>query len=285
MARYKTAALLIVVLAGVSTAVFQHSTAERLRAENRDLRERVDQLAQLQQENERLSNLVTHSDRSAFSKEQASELLRLRGEVGQLRASLKAATAANQSAGANQNLTPVKSETTDDSTEPFTADLSARIGDGQTLITGGWSSAPGMRSYILMTPKILSPEGEPSQVAVGAHTVTMPEGMLAQYGIDQLKADGRASSVQKTLTSEESQKLLKMLAEPPDGLTVTRAMITTKAGMQSEISVQRDATDAAEPGAVMYSIGLTPNLTSDQKGIDMSIKARLARTKGPVTGR
>jgi RNA polymerase sigma factor (sigma-70 family) len=75
-----------VVVAGLGTAVvIEHQAQTKLRDENAVLRQQTDQVAALQGENERLSNLLAQANGNQLSKEQLSELLRLRGEIGSLR--------------------------------------------------------------------------------------------------------------------------------------------------------------------------------------------------------
>jgi len=74
-----------VVLAG--TAVFwvvQHQAQLQLRDENKSLRQQLEQMAQIEADNERLSNLVAQAN-NQLPNEQFMELLKLRGEVGLLR--------------------------------------------------------------------------------------------------------------------------------------------------------------------------------------------------------
>ena len=77
-------AMSALVIAGVTTGlVVQHRAQDKLRAENGSL---LQQIAQLQTDNESLSNrLVMSGDSKKLSDEQFNELLRLRGTVGMLR--------------------------------------------------------------------------------------------------------------------------------------------------------------------------------------------------------
>jgi hypothetical protein len=81
-------ALSAIVVAGAATAfVIQNQTQEKLRAQNETLRqEMAQQIAQLQTDNEGLSNrLAAAGDAKKLPDEQFIELLKLRGEVGVLR--------------------------------------------------------------------------------------------------------------------------------------------------------------------------------------------------------
>jgi len=78
---------MVVVGAVAIPLVLQHLAQVRLRAENVSLRQRLAQLDQLANENERLSNLLAQSDsaQSSLPTDEMHEILRLRGEVGRLR--------------------------------------------------------------------------------------------------------------------------------------------------------------------------------------------------------
>src|SRR5690242_13842288 len=83
MTKLKAGIVAAVAVAGVATPLaMQHQTQTRLRAENQSLRQRVDDLAG---ENARLSNPAAPANSSQLSKDQLSELMKLRGEVGLLR--------------------------------------------------------------------------------------------------------------------------------------------------------------------------------------------------------
>jgi RNA polymerase sigma factor (sigma-70 family) len=87
MTKVKFSIISVIAVVGVATPlVIQHQSQARLREENEALRQQASQLAQVVAENERLSNLVMQAKGAeSLSREQMSELLRLRGEVGRLR--------------------------------------------------------------------------------------------------------------------------------------------------------------------------------------------------------
>jgi len=84
MTKLKVGLITAVVAAGVATPlVIQRQTQIKLREENLALRQQAEQLAA---ENERLTNVGGQAESSqGFAKDQFSELLKLRGEVGLLR--------------------------------------------------------------------------------------------------------------------------------------------------------------------------------------------------------
>ena len=177
MSQFKTALLAVVAVAGITTALIQHQAADKFRAENRNLLQQNQKIAELQAENERLSNLVAQA-RPPLSREETAELLRLRGQVGLLRDDLRKALAASHSTGTNQSPMPAKSKAPDDLTQPFTAALTARLGDKQTLVAGGWSTAPGMHTFILITPNIDPADGANTQVAADGSKFDIPNAKI-----------------------------------------------------------------------------------------------------------
>ncbi len=285
-AKTTVAVLGAAVLAGTGTYLLQQRQTDRLRAENLSLLEQAQNLTELQRENERLSKVVAQPGQPPPPREQFAELLRLRGEVGQLRAGLRSALDANKSTASNQSPAAARNETGDDSAQPFTASFTARVGDGQTILAGGWSTAPGKRTFVLMTPAIHPADGAtyvgPDSVAIPSATVTVeasaieiPETMLAQFGLDQFKATGRDSPVPTFLSAVDAEALLKMVADAPDGVMVTGQRITTNDGIQAEVSTRADPSVNGEPAMPSRTIGLTPNLSADQKEVSMSINVRI----------
>jgi hypothetical protein len=75
-----------IVAASVATPmVIQHFSQVKLREMNEALRQQADQLVQSTVEHDRFSNLVVQTQGTTLSETELSELLRLRGEIRQLR--------------------------------------------------------------------------------------------------------------------------------------------------------------------------------------------------------
>jgi len=92
--KLKTAVISAIVIASVVTPLMVQQQAQaRLRNQDGALRQQTDQLAKLQEQNERLSNLLAWANgfRSP-SNDQLSELMRLRGETGRLQTAVQELT-------------------------------------------------------------------------------------------------------------------------------------------------------------------------------------------------
>ncbi|MDB6111185.1 MAG: polymerase, sigma-24 subunit, subfamily, partial [Pedosphaera sp.] len=200
MTKLETAVLAAVVAAGIVTTIIQSKGNQKLRAENRALQEQNQLVGQLRNENERLSNQVAQASQSGLAKDQLAELLRLRGEATRLRNQLKSVPVIAQASVPN----PAPATTNNDSQKPFTANMTVRVGDGQTLVTGGWSIMPGKRTFLFTTPTIQSANGEAKPVLIEAIVLEVPEELLTQLGMEQLKFNCRESTLQTMLSAADA---------------------------------------------------------------------------------
>jgi hypothetical protein len=114
------------VVAGTATAlVVQHQAQSKLRLENESL---TQQIVQLQSDNVSLSNhLVAASSSKMPSNEQFNELLKLRGELGQLRQTAKALSNQVSKASNQYGLLPEQMPPVISSGVPETAKAYARL--------------------------------------------------------------------------------------------------------------------------------------------------------------
>ena len=103
--KLKTGVISAIVVASVATPLLvQHQAQARLREQDQALRQRTDQLAKFQAENEQLSKLLAAAKNSRPpSNDQLSELMRLRGEVGRLRRDVQELAQAKTNAPMSRN--------------------------------------------------------------------------------------------------------------------------------------------------------------------------------------
>jgi len=121
------------VVAGATTAlVVQYQAQIKLREENQSLRQ---QMTQLKTDNESLSKrLATVGDSKSLSDDQLNELLKLRGDVGQLKQTAKAFSNQVARTSNRYGLLPEQMPPVESSGVPETAKAYARL--VQKLITG-----------------------------------------------------------------------------------------------------------------------------------------------------
>jgi len=101
--KFGTFVSLVIIVGLAGFILVQHQSQSKLSDENKDLR---NQIAELKNENQRLTQLSSLPKDDALANEQLKELLRLRGEVGKLRAQQKAAPKPQAAAPSQAPATP-----------------------------------------------------------------------------------------------------------------------------------------------------------------------------------
>ncbi len=276
MTKLKTTAVATLMAAGIATSIIQLSGNQKLRAENRALLEQNQPLGRIQAENERLSNLVARDERPGLTRGQLAELLRLRGKTTRLRNQLKKAAVIAQASVPDATPTATNDN---DPPKPFTAKFTARVDSGQTLVTGGWSITPGKRAFLVTTPTILPHDGNANQVEIRSIVLEVPEELLAQLGMEPFKIDGRDSSLQTTLPATDAADMIKTLKATAGVTILSEPALSTLDGREGRVFVGSQDTNRLMPN---YSVGLTPNITTDGNAVDLSINAEVDPPADPV---
>ncbi|MDB6110082.1 MAG: polymerase, sigma-24 subunit, subfamily [Pedosphaera sp.] len=279
MTKLKAALLLAATTAGIATSIVQHQSNQKLQKENRALLEQTQLFAQLQQENDRLSNLVAHAGQSLLSQDQMADLLRLRGEVGRLRSEQQRMAAIGQTKTTNQAPAATKAEEPD-AQKPFTADLTARVGNGETLVAG-WPTAPGKRTLVLITPGTNSWDIDAGNVDIRSVVIEASEEALARTGLDRFRSDGSVTSLKGVLTGAELEAFKALMAG--DGATVLSAPeIVTADGRQAQVSIAEGTHAVDENHLPSHLIDFVPHFTADRNAVDLSIQVSIQPAGPPV---
>ncbi len=253
-----------VLLTTLGTAlVLQQKSQDRLRAENSALREQTNAVEQLRADNARLAALKVDADELARLRQEQSELMRLRAEVAKLRRdaltnSMVATTQAPPPAPAEQPRVVLQ-------------DFHAQVGNGATLVTGGWTTSAGRRMVLLMTPEFVR-TSTPDAGGVIAHNVTVTfqfvegdEAALAQSGLGNVITDGPQNAPQQTLSPQQMSDLTTQL---------TRGSFTFQSSPRLSVSDGQQATittDANQPGGPAMSVELTANVAADEQSVGLSL--------------
>jgi RNA polymerase sigma factor (sigma-70 family) len=274
MTKLKTAGVALLVAGGIATIVMQQLHNKRLREENRALLVQKRQTAE-EAANANLSNLLAQAKTPQLSKDQFSELLRLRGEVGRLRKDLKLAAAIKVS-DANQNPGTNNVET-EKAPEMLNASVDARVGNGQMLITGGWTYQPGKRLMVLVTPTI-----DNGSVDFKTQLVELPEGVMDQLGLQSLKSESAEGATEKPVNfsmifNQDAAKTFVKVLEGTDGVDLLTAPgIVTADGRQAQIQVLKGVghENDSEP---LHVIDLLPHVTADGKSVDLMLQAHITK--------
>jgi len=263
-------------LAGFGAGVFvwQQFVTARFAAENQQLREEVKMVAVLTDENARLTSERIDPAELKRLRDGQADLLRLRGQAGPPRREAQeakaAAVRAAQQAAAQPS--PTNLATNDSPVETFTANVTAKVGWQQALVTGGWRTPSGKRAFVFFQP---ADAGE-GAVTVRAHIVEVPENLLASLGLDGIKPDGSADQGSGILAAEQVRQILRKIEKTEGAELVASPQVGVLSGNQAQVSVTQSHTS---PSGQAYTtgpvIGVTATVSADKQTVELIISAEV----------
>lgn len=204
-----------------------------------------------------------------------SELLRLRGEVSQLRQWLKDEQAARRSAPTNQMDAVVLGELPPEvPVVHYEATITSRIGLDQTLATGGWILPTGNRCVVFVMPKVNQVDGG-TTVDIQTRFIELPEDAFITLGLDGLKADGQKSSAQIVLDADLAEAILEKLKQWGGVNLLSAPRITSANGRQARISMENTRTVDGVTFKAGPSVDVVPTIAADGSSIDLTVVAQL----------
>lgn len=268
--------------AKLSTQREEHALlADQLAQSNRDREDALRQAAALQSRNQN----------------DAAELLRLRGEVARLRRQLTESAATRPTASARP-AAPKLDAGPKEPVQIFVANADARVPVGQTLAIGGWATADGKRTILLVTPTIVDEAGNVTtvealggrtgQVVVESSICEMPDEILDRTisnlhlpGMDNLKTDGKATSSHSLFTSDEAALLLKTLKETADVDLLSAPHVLTSDGRQAVVSMTQNRMVEGREHTLGPSLDVEPRISADGSSVNLTVVARLRIASSP----
>ena len=273
------AALAVVLVALGAWVAFQYRVLQRLQTENRQLAELRAEAERLREENQRLSlNPADAKELEKLRKEQ-SELLRLRDELSRLRWQLKEAVATkaapSKAAAAAPPPTPEAPPPPVSPVDTYQATVQAVLAPNHALVTGGWATGDGKRTFVLIQPEVVSDANQGGQIAVQSRFVEMPDEVASETGFAALKAEGKHSVAQAVLNEEQSKAMVALL-ESKKGVSMLAApRVSTLDGRQAQIKSVSLKTIDGETYEMGPTVDVTPRLSADQSRIEMNVTATL----------
>ena len=262
---------------------WQRQTIERLRNENTGLHNRISALEPFRSEKTRPPETEGDSAELARLRNEHSELLRLRGETAVLRAQLK-----SKGTKAKPGEEPAPT-TTESPVKIFTAKVDAELPPRQTLVTGGWPTTDGKRTFLLIEPTFVDPAGNEitpdgvrgaagnTQITLQTRFAEVPEESLQILGLNNVKSADHESSAQLVLTKEQSELLFKTLEKLAGVEVLSAPRITTVNGRQAQVSVMDEKTIDAQVYHLGPTVDVLPQVTPDGRSIKLSVGASITR--------
>jgi RNA polymerase sigma factor (sigma-70 family) len=270
--------------AAIGTGIYEARQISQLREQNQTLQQQqtplAEQIQQLTQQRDgfanKLSGISGDKEQQRLRKERL-ELMSLRGRVKQLADELRQLKAAGTRADAAPGS---PSEPSNADTILFSASLTNRVGNEQTLVVGGWSMN-GIRGYLLLTPSIRKSDGtsDGQPIAVQSQVVGAPENFWSQIGWAEAKSAARRSTVAGVLNSEQLETLLTAL-KGTEGSELSNTSLA-KGGDGERVGIGFSLSDERGDGSLM-GIDLYPRIGPDGQSVELEIRPSTVSTNTPI---
>jgi hypothetical protein len=263
--KVKVGAVTLLVAAAVTTPiVWQQKAINKLRVENARLTREQEEIVQLRQENQRLARLKDLPPPPSL------ELMRLRGEVGLLRSQLRQQTA--------QRLTNTPSASNSASApgavEPFRAEVTARVGSGQTLVTGGWTTEPGKHAFFFVTPVVDPKPDQPGRIIFSSEILEMTDDVLDQSGLKDYTTEARDSSLAGLYTVDQA-RAFRQAMQGLEGVKSESQVHAAFEGGTTKFRLGFPSSTNAPSQRAGPLVELLPRITPGANSVDLTIRSEL----------
>jgi len=250
--------------------IWETSRGGPLRVENLRLIEQAKTADALRAENARLTGERADPDELKKLRDGQTELLRLRGQVSQLRREAQAAHATTRPIAEAVPTNAVPDESPVDS---FTASVTKTVGWKQALVTGGWRLPSGKRAFVLMQPSADQGEGT---VLLRSQIVEMSDSAVAALGFQAWLTEERASSGGLVLSVEQAGILQANLKQMEGVDIISSPSVTTASGRQAQVSVVDVRTlPSGETYHTGPTVDITPTISADKQNVELVVNAQL----------
>jgi hypothetical protein len=172
----------------------------------------------------------------------------------------------------------------------FGAKVQTTLAPGETLVTGGWSTHPGTRTFVFVTPQMTTPAGYPTnegadQVTITSRFIAAPDPAFASHGMPVLEPQNESLLAGK-LSDEQTRLLLTALETNVGSEVLSAPRVTSLLGMQSQVSVSDQRIIAGKNQNLGPMVDLFPARSQDGVSIDLGVLVRytIADEAAPAGG-
>lgn len=177
--------------------------------------------------------LMTDAEKRRIERER-KELASLRGEVSQLRKKVVELEAAKKTAAK----APSKDEPEEDTFTPadyYAASVNVEVESGMTLVTGGWQTSKGRRTYVFLTPKRGdSPDGSP-YVQISTRVANIADDDLELFQLQTMKASGNETENAGGFGEDDIKALYEGLQQNPNATIMSSPSLVTASGKEGVV--------------------------------------------------
>jgi hypothetical protein len=256
-------------MAGVALVLFlQQRQVGRLQAENAALQRQAANLARRSQGEPAAVPAASKADPGRLA-DQQRELLRLRGELARLRNHGGPTAAGSPATGAPPAADATAGQAGADPV-PFAASGTASVRSGESFATGGWTTAPGTRTFFLATPTLTHPASDATNIAVAMCLLKVPEGDLPPSLLQHLAPSTGGES--PILTGADAALLVAKLKASNETNIVSRPQVVTADGVPASMFIGETRPN---PDGTQREIGtridLSPQVAGDGQTIRLGV--------------
>lgn len=231
-------ALLVVLAFGLATPlVWQRRQIERLTAANKGL---VEESGRIRQEREKLTSANDRlRDGTESARSTRAELMRLRGELARARAETEQARRLAEAAVKGLPA-PAQPTATENTADHFKAGLRVTVPPGSSVLTGGWTTGPGRRAIVLVTPSVGGDDPTAEQVLIDTRIYEATEDLLSRLGYSGFFLAG-SELRNSTLTADETTELTTSLETDGELTVISHPRVITTPGNGASVAFGSNA--------------------------------------------
>lgn len=272
MTTIQTTAIATALAAAIGTGAYQGHQATKARNEVENLRQQQAPLAakiqSLQLERDKANiRLASASNELALANENASELLRLRGEVTRLRAKTKALeTDVKAGEEYQSSVMQITSNTPPVRTLYSTATIQTAWNEPYAF--GGWKTPSGKRALVIIQA---SPLTETNQLHILSSILEYSDDAGEAYGLAKFNTDEQGATKSATLSREQFEALKHSSETATEVHLASELAVTTLSGRQ----VQIQSIDDRQRNGLDSIIDLYPEISPDGKSVKAVISTHL----------
>lgn len=266
----KPTAIIAILLAGALGYFVNHFTlAPKLKvAQETVVRLETEKNALQEQMVSMQGRMLSDAERRRMERER-KELASLRGEIAQLRkkiqdqeqSQLLAAQKAKQAAAGAES-----QELEEEEFEPsdyYAATLNVALELGMTLVTGGWQTSPGRRTFMFMTPTMGSSNSGSGYLQFVSKVAELDDSELEAFFLDNMRVSGNETDQAGGFDAEDAASLFEGIKRSPTGKLLGLPTVVTNAGKEAVVSTSFQI--PSDTGAMLrkLELGVLPILNED----------------------
>jgi len=228
-------------------------------------------------------NLLTDAEKKRIERER-KELASLRGEVALLRKeveALKNPKPTAQNNGTAEEASEVEADQPYEEADYYSAALNVAAESGMTLITGGWQTAPGQRTFIFMTPTTSTAPDGSGFIQISTKVASIPDAELGAFQLQNMKVQGSETDSAGGFDRENAGLLFEGIQRSEQASLVASPTIVTADGKEAVIQTAYVQQEAGERIARNLEIGVIPTVTSTG-AIEMNVATTITRPTPPA---